>query len=446
MNKISAEMLGRYLATTKTNGELAGSIIDLAGLVARKKQIRMAGKPAMHTSASEEIKKEMEQIAKEIDLQAVMHAYVGEKSKYGDVLLVPSINNDGTPSVVLQERKFTYKVVRYNNIPIYALVWRTITFNRVEYRIREIWDHEKVERAFIGQGNNFIKAESFNAKLPKGIFVKELEYHNLGMLPLVQGFNFPTLNFTTPSAVSDLANTPGLQKKMDNTTYAWQREERNNITRIFLDQGYVDGMSEQQQAQAADADIMVALDGTDSKDGALPITILQGDPKLSEYTNAVRTILELASISGGATISTEDAKSGDGSATGTMFAAATDVETLNDQIITMEKDLRELMVKVYHMKKGLPLNRADMLAFDYQIGIIPNIMTDEIKKTDIAIKKMENGLIDRVQALMFTDNVENEQAMEMIKKADNDEFLNEAKETQENVEEIPASQANRDKE
>ncbi len=406
---ITTSMFSKYIENIQDNGQLQKQVFDLAGMIARKKQIRLAGKPPIHTSSSEEIRKEMEQIAKEIDLQTIMHQYVYDKSTRGVARLAPSINSDGTASVVAEEIQYANKVVRYNNVPIYAIIWRTLTFNRVEYRIREVWDFEKVEREVFGQGNRMIKAESFNAKLPKGLFIKRVEYHNLGMLPVVEGFNYPTLNYTQPQLQTDLANAPKLQNLLNNSTFAFQRELRNNITRIFLDQGYLDGLSEQQQMAAADADIMVGLDGTDTKDGALPITILQGDPKLTEYMNAFETIFEAAGIAAGASLSIKD-KSSDGSATGTLFAAANDVEHLNDQTITMQKDMRELMVKIYHMKKNITIDRSKMLDFDYELSIVPNIMTDEIKKTETIIKQLASGLISDVKAKMTLDGISQEQA------------------------------------
>lgn len=417
MEKFSAELLSKYLSQEKGNGELSKQIISLSQLVAKRFTIILAAKDPIHNSKSEEIKDEMIQIAKEIDIKTIIKEAVQETSIYGDFLAIPSIDNEGLAVVKKAERKFTYKVVRYNNDPIYALVWTAISMNRVEYRIREVIDFTKVERSFIGQGNRFIQAESFNAQLPSGIFVKELEIHDLGVLPVEQFFNFDTLDFTQPSKQSDLAAAPEIQAKLDNSTFAWQREERNNITRLFLDQGYLDGLNEQQQLQAMDADLFIGLDGTDSKDGALPITVLQGDPKLTMNQSAVETVLELASLVAGIDIGIKDTK-GDGTATGIYMGKGADIETINMKLGTLQKHLRRLMVKLYHMKNGIKLDRKTLLDFDYDISIVPNLMTDEIAKTDTLIKQVQAGLISQVKAKMSLDGISEELAEEELKDAE----------------------------
>lgn len=417
MEKFSAELLSKYLSQEKGNGELSKQIISLSQLVAKRFTIILAAKDPIHNSKSDEIKEEMIQIAKEIDIKTIIKEAVSETSIYGDFLAIPSIDNEGLAVVKKAERKFTYKVVRYNNDPIYALVWTAISMNRVEYRIREVIDFTKIERSFIGQGNRFIQAESFNAQLPNGIFVKDLEIHDLGVLPVEQFFNFDTLDFTQPSKQADLAPAPEIQSKLDNSTFAWQREERNNITRLFLDQGYLDGLNEQQQLQAMDADLFIGLDGTDSKDGALPITVLQGDPKLTMNQSAVETVLELASLVAGIDIGIKDTK-GDGTATGIYMGKGADIETINMKVGTLQKHLRRLMVKLYHMKNGIKLDRKTLLDFDYDISIVPNLMTDEIAKTDTLIKQVQAGLISQVKAKMSLDGISEELAEEELKDAE----------------------------
>lgn len=416
MNK---EYASNIFSGLTTNTDIRKEMINLKGVIKRKNQKTLAGKPAIHSSSSDEIKQEMESIAKEIDLQAIMWEMVGENSEWGTGVFLPSIGTDGMLSVVKQERQFTYKVVRYNNIPIYAVLWRAITFNRVEYRIQEVWDFEKVERFFIDPANQFVSAESFNAMLPKDMFLPQIEYHNLGILPVVQSFNYLTLDYTDPYMLSDLYYAPNLQQKLNETTFAWRREERNNITRIMLDQGYLADLDVASQMKAADSDIFIGLDGTDSKDGALPITILQADPKLDIYANVVKDVLQIASSVSGTSLEIGDAK-GQSTATGTLFSKADVVETVNTKVIALQKYLRELMIKLYHIKKGLPLSHKELIDFDYDISIVPNIMTDEISKTDTMIKQLSAGLISRVKAKMAIDGVSQELAEVEIAEAQDD--------------------------
>lgn len=413
--------LNNYFNQITSNKNLRKELFNIAGIVMRKNQKVLAGKAAIHSSSSDDIKKQMETIAKEIDLQTVMWEMAGENSMYGDALFIPSKNPlDDTLSVVKQERALTYKVVRYNNIPIYALVWRTLTINRAEYRIQEVWDAEKVVRSFIDPANQFISAESFTALLPKGFELPTEEYHNLGILPCVQSFNFLTLDYANPELQRDLAFMPQAQAKLNETTFAWRREERNNITRLFLDQGYLDGLDASGQAKAADSDMFIGLDGTDSKDGALPLTILQGDPKLNIYTDSIKELLLMVSSAAGVSMGIGD-DMGSSTATGTLFSKADVVETINTKVLAMQKALRELMIKLYHIKNNKSLSHKELAEFDYDISIVPNIMIDEISKTDTMIKQLGAGLISKVKAKMSLDGVSQELAENEINEAEQDQ-------------------------
>lgn len=411
----------------KVNYQTLGNMnIDFKEVLARKAARILWGEGFnLYSESNKELNTFLNIFKEESKAYNIFYAMEKILSKYGRAILTIDKTKGNKFFLTIINPNMTSKIGRVFVSEVSAVLWKKIWHNDKMYWIKEEWDTMKVSRqVFTEDQNTEMTVMGFNASVPKDLQVEEVWHHNIGVLPVIEFANLPDYNFDLfyqgwnpdDKAASELIHS------INHTINQFNKELVLNRTRIFGSLSPEKLMILKTNANQDTGWILndlVVQTELRGKDGSnLPISILQGDPKLNVYITAIQEMTEMYfNLSGyewaGGETATAD------TATGAMLSKGRDIETNKEKRAQRTRDIIRLIDRL--AVAGGFYSNVNELQQDrpYVFEIRENIVIDTLKQVEITEKQLNNGLVSRESAIANLNGIsklEAQQAKEEIDK------------------------------
>lgn len=97
------------------------------------------------------------------------------------------------------------------------------------------------------------------------------------------------------------------------------------------------------------------------------------------------------------------------------------METGNTLQIFRQKAISEIITKALAMKNGKSFEETEIDTSELNVQLIPNVIMNEAKMTDIVVKQLSAGLISMVQAKVKLEGISSEDAENSLKEVTSEE-------------------------
>lgn len=407
-------------------------VIDISETLKEKLQYLLAGKPLIIDHSTDE---EIKDFIEDIDLQELVFQAIGVLFDKFNAYVVIEKYGDNRVMLRLADPNFPNTVFRMGKVPYKAEIWTAFKFERAQYWKLTTYESNKItNQVFTNKngGDKFDKAnqkqvnlKEINSKLPQELQIQPIE-KGYGFLPIIHWQLKPSYDYSTSNNVVNKSFSDRLepfQAMLNEATFNLRREGYLNRTKQFIDADLLNNEG-QMETIADEGIIAIVSDSGDHKGDNKLFEIVQGDPKFEQYWLNVSNILSLAIKS----LKLSELGEGDnasGSATEAIFNKGNDVETGNTLSTYYQKVISEICAKAYAVfKNESNLTETTLPRKDWQVQMLPNVIMNEAKMTEIVIQQLGAGLIDMVSAKSKLENISSADAKEALEKVGKDEYLN----------------------
>lgn len=359
-------------------------------------------------------------IEKENNFRQFMLKVEFQLSYYGNAIVMIYKTKTNKIRVGLADPKFYNEVARVNMIDnIAAITHRRYRLDSTDFYIREYWDEKQVTRTLWADEKNTqqIVLQDFNKKIPEQYQIKEKEIHNLGIIPvhLILNKQRDVKSLIRYNSLSDTFTVENQIKALNTLRATQLREAVLNTTKIFgnFDESTILRManSNKQIEEAVLRDVFVQVSRGDANNSNM-VEILQANPKLEIYDNAIQNMLRNIWRGAGYTyVQSGDTMSGNAE---TLYANSADIATTK-----LKRDLRqieyaEIIRKILICDKSIsPNDEIDIL-----VNIKENVVQSPSQVVDQYLRLNEAGLLSRERVLQKIEQIPNlEQAKSLVNEA-----------------------------
>lgn len=409
-------------------------VIDLHATFEEKLQFLLHGKPYIIEHEDDGDTQENANIADELGLQyAMMDAEAVIYNQGASYLVIDKLANDKV-NVSIAEKGFPNYVVVVGGVKVKASVWTTIMFDRTKYFMNTIYTLDKILTTIYNKqpmknGTPNIKGvvalEEVNKLLPKEMKIDQEVDNPFGFIPVVVATYRGTKDYSIDglAKLAPKLRIDGIQQKVDDGIEALSTELYLNRSKILADQDMLD---KSQLSTIAREHVLGLLKNTGGIDGEAgkPIEILQADPKVDQYWTNIKNYVSM----GVQTLKlSELSTDGSSTATGEVFDKANDVETANTLQVFRQRVIAEILEKARAMKQGEKIDEWDIDTSKWSVQLIPNVIMNEAKMTEIVLQQLGGGLINMVQAKVKLEGISKQDAQVSLNEVANDKYDNPTK-------------------
>ena len=397
-----------------------------------KVQYLLYGKPLIINYTDDnnkpvDIKEMIGKDIKQLKLQEIM--FQSEGTLF-DNNLAHIIIHKTKDSVILRlaDPHFPNVVRKYAGVPYQAEVWSAIEVGRANFWERTTYTKETIVKDYYG-GESFSSKKKVDTNIvidkakAVGLDIKPEQNNPNGIIPVVEITFKPErdMSISTLKEKAPKHRLKELQNMLNEGTGALRLELFLNRTKMLIDQDLLDGASQSQLEKAAQENILAVLKDSGGMDGeGKVVEIIQGDPKVASYWENISNIISLAIQS--LKLSELGEADNVATATGEIFNKGNDVETGNTLGMYRQNKISELLEKCRIIANNENIKEADIDSDKWGVQIVPNVIMNEAKMTDIVIAQLGAGLINMVQAKVKLENISQQDAMNSL--SENDEFHN----------------------
>ncbi len=411
-------------------------LINLSEILSEKLQYVLHGKPYIVEHKTD---KEIGQFVDKLELQEVM--FHNEKilfDKGASYIIIEKIGAGSKAKIQLRiaEPSFPNTVTRLGSVKIAAEVWSAFKFDRVKYYQQTIYTHDsisnniyadKADAGFeIATSKEPTNLDKFNKKLSPNMQIQGTLKNTLGFIPVVEVQYKPTRDFSWAGrdAIAPAKRIESQQAFLNDGTRALLLELYLNRTKIIVDADMLDGADKDELRKIADENIIGVLKDSGGSDGMgqKQMEIIQGDPKITEYWENINNIISLAIA--GLKLSELSESESASTATGAIFNKGNDVETANTLQVFRQRAISEIIAKSLAIRDGIAFEEYELDTSDISVQLIPNVIMNESKMTDMVIKQLNAGLISDVQAKVKLEGISKVDAENSLAEVKKQEEMN----------------------
>ena len=316
------------------------------------------------------------------------------------------------------------RIIKVHNEIVGAEIWKQIvktTFNNIYY-IREVWTKKTIKRTYF-HNQQQITFSAIQAPVPKEFVLPAEEVNKSGIIPAIDFQNLPN-KLENDLYYGDIRPDNTYPAILNKLTKIMLGEAAKNTTKVignFKDLQQKDQFQKQiEEGQISDMFLNYQSSQTN------PISLLQGDPKLSEYKGVIEFYLEQLFKSAGYNYTNTATQSSVETATKVISSKSLDQNTTNLKKRMFEarmNDLFDIISNALQWPKG----------FNFQLNNAVELnMAEKIADTQ---KLLEMGLITKKDALKKIYNLDE---VDAAKKEQ--EIIEEFKANQELIKEAPQNE------
>lgn len=437
---MTMEQLQWWLGFDTNKNNLKSKIIDLSDIFKEKIQFLLFGKPLIierEEEDAEEGKEPDEDAAKAVkkfinamNLQETLFANEGNVFLHGRGYIIIDVKNNGKATLRLAAPNFPNTVTRMGQTPVSADVYTPFFFSKVKYYMRTTYTQDKITNKMfkvVGSGTNpgvndlkEVGIKKFNRKngIPDNLKIVDEMKNPYGFIPVVEVTYKPVVDFSwaNKSKLAPMHKVTGIQKMLNEGTEALRTELLLNRTKILIDQDMLDTQDKQALEVIAKAGILGILKDTGGIDGdGKQIEVLQGNPMVENYWENIKNIISIAAQS---LKLSELGQEGADSATGEIFSKGNDVETANTLQIFRQKSIAELLTKAWAMENNEVFYEDELNTSAWSVQLIPNVIMNEAKMTEIVTQQLSAGIINMTQAVVKLEGISQSDARSRLSQDD----------------------------
>lgn len=403
------------------------SVFNLKETLKEKLQYLTFGKPILVNHEDEEVKSN--ELVLESNIQETMFASEGDLfDTFRSHVIIEKMGDKVITR--LADPAFPNRVLRIAGVPYKAVIWSAFQVDIANYWMKTTYTATEITND-VYTGENFDSKEPTKIKkLNKTIADDKLKVNakmtnQFGFLPVEEITFKPTRDYSWVK-MNEKALAFRLepkQKMLDEATFALRRELYINHSKQLIDADLVDDLSESQIRSLAEKGILAVLNDSGNHDGTnKAIEVIMGDPKVTSYWENINNIISLAIQD--LKLSELGESDSTGTATEAIFNKGNDVETVNTISTYRQKSIARIMEKIRLMKADKPtaVSEVDLDTSKWGIQIVPNVIMNEAKLTDIVIAQLGAGIINMVQAKVKLENISKEAAEASL--SEEEKFLN----------------------
>lgn len=413
-------VLNRYGAFGESSNykDFKSEVFNLTETLKEKLQFLTFGKPIIVNYEGEDFK--TQDLLDRSNLQETMFASEGDLfDKYRSHVIIEKIGDNIITR--LADPNFPNKVLRIAGIPYMAVIWSQFKVDVANYWMKTTYTESKItNEVYTGESFKQLKKSPISnrqlRKLNKTIGDKNLQIHSemvnqFSFLPIEEITYKPTRDYSW-SAMDKMSLRHRLepkQKMLNEATFALRRELYINHSRTLIDADLVDDLNKDQINTLAEKGILAVLNDSGNHDGdGKAIETIMGDPKVTSYWENITNIISLAVRD--LKLSELQESEGGGTATEAIFSKGNDVELVNTLSTYRQKSIARILEKMRAMKEGESFAESEIDITKWGVQIVPNVIMNEAKMTDIVIAQLGAGLINMVQAKVKLENISKEAA------------------------------------
>ena len=322
---------------------------------------------------------------------------------------------NGKVGLRLAQPNFPNTVVRIGHTAISADVYTPFMFDKVKYYLRTTYTQNTIiNRLFtVNSGVTSPKSsdlkdaklDDINKKLPEQLHIVGEQENPYKFIPVVEVTFKPTADYSweAKDKLAPFNKIKGIQTLLNEGTKAMRLELYLNRTKILVDEDMLNSDDKSSLKDISDAGILGILKDTGGIDGdGKMIEVIQGDPKIEQYWQNINNTIAIASQS--LKLSELDQEGSD-SATGEIFNKGNDVETANTLQIFRQSSISEILTKGWAMKNNESFSEDELDTSKWSVQLIPNVIMNEAKMTEIVTQQLSSGLINMTQALVKLEGI-----------------------------------------
>lgn len=300
-------------------------------------------------------------------------------------------------------------------------------FDKVKYYMRSTYTQDWiVNRVYnVNQGTTAnvdnlkqVDIKELNKNLPEQLNIIERQANTFKFIPVTEITYKPTYDYSwdKKNKLAPFNKIKGIQNLINEGTKALRLELYLNRTKILVDEDMLNSNNKQAMSDISEAGILGILKDTGGIDGdGKMIEVLQGDPKVEQYWENIKNAVSLGVQA--LKLSELDTENAD-SATGEIFNKGNDAETANTLQIFRQEDIAEILTKCWAMYKNESFTEDEMDTTKWSVQLIPNLIMNEAKITEIVIQQLSAGLINMTQALVKLEGISPTDAQNKLSKDD----------------------------
>lgn len=410
-------VIGSLYKTTGKKANFKKEVLNLATTLKEKIQFLTFGKPVIIDHEQQEAL----ELVEKLEIQEILFAAMGDAFDYGSAIIIIDKLPNNKVQLRLADPNFPNVVRKIGRIPYEAEIWTVFKFDRAKYWKRTIYrENEILNDLYSDENDDFsskkkASLKEFNKKIKSdALKIKEKIPNKNKFIPVVEIPYVPTRDLST-MGLRELApkkRLQGIQAMLNEGTASLRLERYLNRTKMLIDQDLIDSTSKEQLAKIADENILGLVSDSGDADGKnKTVEVLQGDPKLSEYwvdiTNSISLAVQTLKLS-------ELGESDSTTATDAIFNKGNDVETVNVIGTFWQRKIAEILEKAFAFSTDASFTEIEKDISKWGIQIVPNIIMNEAKLTDIVIAQLGAGLINMVQAKVKLESISQETARNQL--------------------------------
>ena len=287
------------------------------------------------------------------------------------------------------------RIIKVHNEIVGAEIWKQIvrtTFNNIYY-IREVWTKETITRTYF-HNQQKISFSAIQAPVPQEFVLPAEEVNKSGIIPAIDFQNLPN-KLDNEQYYGDIRPDNAYVAILNKLTRIMLSEAAKNTTKVignFNDLQQKDQFQQQvEQGQMSDMFLNYQSGSTN------PISLLQGDPKLTEYKDIIEFYLEQLFKSAGYNYTNTATQTSVETATKVISSKSLDQNTTNLKKRMFEarmNDLFDIISNALQWPKG----------FNFQLNNAVELnMAEKIANME---KMLELGLITKKDAIKSIYNLD----------------------------------------
>lgn len=447
---VNVNDLNKWMDNGFSKNKFASEVINLSDVFKEKMQYLLFGKPIIAERVSDEDQldednaieeqeaspegqeapknnkedKKVKDFLKRLKLQDIMFANEGYLWDHGRSYIYIDKKPNGKATLGLAQKGFPNIITYAGDTKIGATIYIPYVFQMIKYWLRMDYTLETITTSLVQPINSglfplakpetirdnlqVVSLDVINKHLPKTMQISGTIPNPYGFIPVVEMTYKPSYDksWETLDAMRPSKKVEGLQKMLNEGTRALRTELYLNKTKIMVDIDMLNADNTEQLSKIAEEGIIGVFkdSGAVDDESGKQVEIIQGDPKVEQYwANIFNTISTTSQILKLSELNSENG--GGDSATGEIFNKGNDVETANTLLLFRQEQISEILTKAWAIENDITFDEEELDTSNWSVQIIPNVIMNEAKMTEIVTKQLSSGLINMSQAVAKLEGI-----------------------------------------
>ncbi len=382
------------------------------------------------TSDDEKVEKFINQTFDNNNINTILFSLVYIMSIYGRAIM--TVNKTGNKyRLEIAKPQFFSAVAKAHITPKLAIVYKQTIIGSGTFLIREEWDSEKVVRSISNKEGQEVQLAGLNAKLDKDEQIPNVEYHNLGFVPIIEFINQPLKQVAMEGFIGPFANYEELS---DDHAVKTLPQLINHLYRQIFIESTISGtkiigdFNPQEVKKLSDKDNRfnfitsnVLFNVKQIGGNAQTPLFDKIEPTRGYITELTDTIKKLkAQYYDGAGYSTQDDTVLD-TATQTLYAKSKDVETTKLKRDYLIEKLNKLIDIILLQENQVEIETEKDRNFSFSIN--ENLNVSEVETTALVVQQLQAGLITRSEGIAKLRGINEKDADDIVNKINKERDL-----------------------